>query len=195
LARLGEQLLGLLHITGGRPAVDRGSLLATLVLLGMTQRFLRRRFRRILNVPLLAATVLVIGLASMTSLAHVSKDRLDGADTMTQQVVETRQDEADAERRFGDRQLQRLLSPVCEDLDRCGPTVSQERDASRNAAGDAKPPSLSDAAGIREVNRQMRGAAEYAGWAFLIPLLSIAIGALVWGGIHPRLEEYRYQPR
>ncbi|GAA2888161.1 membrane protein [Streptosporangium fragile] len=171
------------------------SLLALLVLLGTAQLFLRRRFRRTLNVWLLAATVLVAGLALTTWRAQVSKSQLDDAQRTVWSVVADRQAQADAERRSGNERLTRLLSSECgAGLLRCGPTVRQALDAPRGGGGAVPdPPEVAESS--RLAGSQMTEAAEYSGLAFLIPLLSVVIGALIWGGIHPRINEYRYQPR
>ncbi|MFF0574098.1 hypothetical protein [Streptosporangium saharense] len=170
-------------------------LLTTLVLLCGTQLFLRRRFRRDLNPRLLAATGLVVVLAAATSLAYFSGARLDEAGTMTRRVAETRKAEVEAERRFGDERLARLLVPVCGAPSRCGPTVAKELRVRPGSPTPVLPEETVEAAEIRGVTTRMRDATEYAGLAFLIPLLAVTAGALIWSGIHPRLNEYRYRPR
>ncbi|AWS41660.1 hypothetical protein [Streptosporangium sp. 'caverna'] len=173
------------------------SLLLVLVLLGATQLFLRRRFRRTLNVLLLAATVLVVGLASMTSLAHVSKNRLDDAHEKVLSVVAARQAETGTEYRAGNTQLAQLLSIECgTNLDRCGLTARQALTASQGDPGAADAPAPFEVAeSSKQAIERTTDAAEYSGLAFLIPLLSVIIGALIWSGIHPRINEYRYEPR
>ncbi|MBB2914441.1 hypothetical protein FHS43_005753 [Streptosporangium becharense] len=172
------------------------SVLALLVLLGVTQRFLRRRFRRILNVRLLAATVLTVGLAAMTSLALVSGNRLDHARRTVWSVVADRQAETEAEHRASGERLARLLSPRCgTDLGRCGPTLRRAFAASRDGTG-AAPPAPSDSAEkSRLAGIRMAEAAEYAGLALPIALLPVVVGALIWSGLHPRINEYGYRKR
>ncbi|MEU1882041.1 hypothetical protein ABZ470_32470 [Streptosporangium sp. NPDC020072] len=167
-------------------------LLTTLALLCGTQVFLRRRFRRDLNPRLLTATALVLVLAAATSPAYFSGADLDEAGTMTRRVAEARKAGVEAEHDYGDERLARLLDPVCGTPGTCGPTVTKELRVRHDVP---PPPVPREAAEIREVNVRMRDATEYAGLVFLIPLLSAAAGALIWGGIHPRLNEYRYRPR
>jgi hypothetical protein len=173
------------------------SLLVLLVLLGTTQLFLRRRFRRLLNLRLLAATALVAGLAAVTSLAHVSKDRFDDAQQAVRSVVAGRQAETGAERGSGNERLARLLSAGCgAELARCGPTVRQALSGPRDGA--ARVPTAPDPSEVAEDSRlagsRMATAAEYSGLASLIPLLAVVAGALIWSGLQPRINEYRYQP-
>jgi hypothetical protein len=173
-------------------------LVAMLVLLGITQLYLRRRFRRKWNYGLLAATVLMVGIASITALALISQSRLDDGARTVRQVVAARNAGTDTVKASGQNALQKLLTPVCgKGLGRCGATVVQNFDGSGNNDGAGTRPDRSDdpTRDSKLATSRIASATRYSGLGVLIPILAVAVGALVWVGFYDRLNEYRYEPR
>lgn len=182
------------------PLATAGWLVPVVALLGLlyvTQVFLRRRFRRTVSLRLLSATVLVVVLASITSLGLVSRNRAaDGAHTVRKVVADRKVEMLDSDR-SGQVKLRGFLTTACgNDLKACGYTVGTALGAPPNEpSGNIAKVSAAATAGSKRATGQLAHAAEFADLTLLIPLLAVLAGALAWGGLYPRINEYRFEAR
>jgi hypothetical protein len=166
-------------------------------MLTVTQIFVKHRFHRAVNPPLLLATVILAGLSIVTSLALVSQHELESTRDTLDRVVR----EWQADTLATDTQLQwtlkRLVTMECShEKGGCGPTVdrfAQNLKPTDGAVGEDHDRRM--AAWISEVSKQTSPAAENARLWFLIPLTAALIAILIPLGLWPRIEEYRYRPR
>lgn len=163
------------------------------VLLGVTQVFLRRRFRRTLNPLLLLATVLLVGLCIVTSLAFVSQNRLEDSRETLKQLVGVWSAQTSATDTRRQRALTDLVAKECQRAgDSCGATVTR-------FAPNPEPEDTVNEIKIPDRTMNVKKQIEAAGrdrvlWP-LIPLLTALIAVLIPLGLRPRIEEYRYRPR
>ncbi len=167
--------------------------LALLVLLVLTQVFLKKRFRRTANVPLLLATVLIaaIGVALVFTLVSRSRldsvgARLDGVATAWNAQIKTADDE-------GQRRLAELLSGFCDEAQGCGVSVDAFRAGIRPATT-VVTDTRTVTTGAKAVAADAAEAAESGGREFLIPTGTVLAGGLVLLGLYARIDEYRYRP-
>lgn len=167
------------------------------VLLGVTQVFLKRRFRRAVNPLLLLATVALVGLSIVTSLALVSQHRLETSRDTLDRVVREWKAATSAADAQGQRALGRLVTMECsQEKGGCGPTVNQfvtnlvPTDSTADEARDGRA-----AAWTSDVDEQTSPAVRNSRLWLLIPLAAALIAVLIPFGFWPRIEEYRYRPR
>jgi len=163
-------------------------------LLCLTQVFLKRRFQRLLNAPLLAASVLLLVLAAGTSYALVlSQDRSgDGGDTLNQ-VLQEWQAQTDATDASGQHALADVVQVQCGGTDGgCGDTVTgfvaRLAASPGNEAKDWQAISKT-----KKVNEELLSADQSGILEFAIPGAALGIAALVLLGLQPRIDEYRYR--
>jgi hypothetical protein len=167
------------------------------VLLGVTQVFLKRRFRRSVNPLLLLSTLVVVGLSMVTSLALVSQHRLESTrDTLGRVTGEWKADISAADAQ-GQWTLGRLVMIECsQEKGGCGPTVN--RSVTDRVPTDGTADRAHDTRVVRwnrDVDEQTGPAARNSHLWFFIPLMSALIAVLIPFGLWPRIEEYRYRPR
>lgn len=174
-----------------------GPALFLFALLVFTQFFLQRRFRRAVNPSLLLATVLLVGLSIVTSLALVSQRQLEVSQETLDRVVQEWNADTSAVDARAQRELGLLVTTECiQQKGGCGPTIdrfitnSGTDGTAVDEGHDSRGPAWTN-----EVDRQTRSAASNARFWFLIPLGAILIVALIPLGLWPRIEEYRYRPR
>jgi phage tail tape-measure protein len=167
------------------------------VLLVATQVFLGRRFRRAVNPPLLAATVVLIGLSIVASLAVVSQHRLENSRSALYEVVLLWREQPSAADVQGQQALGELMEKECGGANGgCGPTVDQFVSNHKSAGNttekvtDKRPTKR-----IGDYNDRVKSASENADWKNFILVLAGLILALIPLGLLPRIEEYRYRPR
>ncbi len=168
-----------------------------LVLLGVTQAFLKRRFRRAANPSLLLATVVLVGLSIVTSLAFFSQHRLESTRDTLDRVVREWKAATSATDAQGQRALGRLVTMECsQEKGGCGPTVNRFA-TNREPTGDTVEQDHDSrvAAWNSDVHNQTSPAAVNSRLWFLIPLTAAVIAVLIPFGLWPRIEEYRYRPR
>jgi hypothetical protein len=165
------------------------------VLLGMTQFFLKRRFRRAVNPLLLLATVALVGLSIVMSLTFVSQHRLETTRDTVDRVVREWKASVSAADAQGQRALGHLVRMECsQEKGGCGPTVNRLV-IDREPTGSSTLDEAREASWTSNVDKQTSSAARNSRLWFLIPLASALIAALVPLGLWPRIEEYRYRPR
>ncbi len=168
--------------------------LALLVLLVLTQLYLKKRFRRVANVPLLAATVLVAAIGVALVFTLVSRDRLDSVGERLDGVATARDAQIQAADDAGQRRLADLLGEYCDEEQGCGVTADEFRVRARQAGTVETDNTRVATAGARAVAADAHGAAESGGREFLIPAGILLAGGLILLGMHARVEEYRYRP-
>jgi hypothetical protein len=167
------------------------------VLLGVTQLFLQRRFRRAMNPFLLLATAVLVGLSSVTSLALESQHQLEKSRDTLNLVVREWRDYISAAQLRGQWELVHLVAAECtQQKGGCGPTVNQLTTDREPAAGMLQEDhDRRVAMWTRNVDEQIKPAAKNSRYWFLIPLATALIAALIPCGLWPRIEEYRYRPK
>ncbi|MGX7670749.1 hypothetical protein [Plantactinospora sp. DSM 117369] len=175
-----------------------------LLLLVGAQLFLRRRFRRGVNWGLAAATVLLAVLTAGTSFVLVSNEQLADAHAELSEVRRLSAEQAAGADQEGITALDGLLAGFCSPAGGCEVRSGVFR--SRPDAGSpAAPPSPSASAmpvadrdvlrRAEEVDDQAALATGATSGAFVVLLLASPIALLVWLGLRPRIEEYRYRSR
>ncbi|MGH3852947.1 MAG: hypothetical protein ACRDR6_05500 [Pseudonocardiaceae bacterium] len=168
------------------------------VLLVVTQVFLRRRFRRAVNPPLLLATVALIGLSIVMSLAVVSQHRLENSRDTLNEIVRLWRGQPSAADFRGQQELGELMAKECVSANGgCGPTV--EKFVSEHKPASNTPEAGSDESTTKRLGDftdRINGTGENARWKSFIPILSgLIFFVLIPFGLWPRIEEYRYRPR
>ncbi|KZB86652.1 hypothetical protein [Amycolatopsis regifaucium] len=192
-----EALATQLSSTGVSLAMLPLWLLPILALLGLlvhTQLYLRKRFRRMANVPLLAATVLIAAIGVALVFTVVSRDRLDSVGERLDAVAEARNTQIQAADEAGQLRLADLLTEFCDREQGCGVTVDEFRAKARQATTVATDNTRVATAGAKAVAADASGAAETGGREYLIPAGTLLAGGLVLLGLHSRIDEYRYRP-
>lgn len=167
------------------------------VLLGMTQVLLKRRFRRVINPLLLLATVVLVGLSIVTSLAVVSQHQLEASQHTLDRVVREWTETISAIDVQRQRALLRLVTSECnQEKGGCGPTINAlatDFESTDNTADGASEERVD--AWVSAVDEQTSPAASNSRLWFLIPLTSALIAVLISFGLWPRLAEYRHQEK
>ena len=158
-------------------------------LLGLTQWRLYRWFRRRLNLPLLAASVVTGGLVVALIALLGQQSDLDDVRTRTDVVLADRQAEVAENDADGQRLLAGVLTSRCE-LSGCGVTVADFQ-AKRQAGGPGAAPELIDT-DTQRVVAAAETAAESGGRELTVPAAVLAVGGLVLLGLYRRIDEYRY---
>lgn len=170
--------------------------LILLVLLVRTQLFLRRRFRRRINGWLAAATVILVVLAAGASFALVSKQQLVDAEHKLSQVREDSEEQFDGIEREGQRALAELVTSSCPGPEgSCGVTVDDFRHGLADEPVPSPVPDNQVSDDSRAVNEQAVSGTSAASGALVVLFAASPIILLVWLGLRPRIEEYRYRSR
>jgi hypothetical protein len=167
--------------------------LALLVLLVITQVYLRKRFRRKANVPLLAATALIAAIGVALVFTLVTRNRLESVGERLDSVAAAWQARIQSTDDQGQRRLAELLIGFCDEEQGCGVTVDEFQAGIRQTATVAAD---TDAvtAGAKAVATDASDAAESGGREFLIPAGTVVAGGLILLGLYARIGEYRYRP-
>ncbi|WP_181770814.1 hypothetical protein [Amycolatopsis pittospori] len=165
-----------------------------LVLLVLTQLYLKKRFRRRANVPLLGATLLIAAIGVALVFTLVSRGRLDSVGERLDDVAEARNAQIQAADDQGQRLLAALVTEYCDEEQGCGVTVDEFRERAERTTTVATDNTRVATARAKEVAADAAGAAESGGREFLIPAGTLLAGGLVLLGLHGRIDEYRYRP-
>ncbi|MEU8088920.1 hypothetical protein AB0B57_35545 [Micromonospora sp. NPDC049101] len=172
-------------------------LLALGVLLVRTQLHLTRRFRRMVNVPLLLATVAVVGMVALTALSLWSADRLDRTRAGVHAVDDSRKRqllEVGARAAYG---LADQVEKQC--VEACVDTTEELRSPfpppppPPTPGADAAEAASTDNAEVRADRDITNDADEAANSRFgeiVLCVLALVIAGLVLLGLYPRLAEY-----
>ena len=169
----------------GRQALWVVPLLVLLGLLIGTQMFLARRFRRVLSLPLLLATVFAVALGGCAALSAAVDRQVDTGRAKLTTLVGDYQAREDANRADSCRDLQKIsrgwAAPTTADCPPPRPAGKDDRD-------------LVTAAGT--ISTTTQAAADRAVLALVAVLVLAALTALsITAGLLPRLEEYRFRRR
>ncbi|NYI92470.1 hypothetical protein HNR02_005845 [Amycolatopsis endophytica] len=173
------------------PALWAVPLALLLALLCVTQLYLGKRFQRLVNPQLAAATLLLLGLCASMMFTLVAAHRLETARERLTTVL------AGWDRRMaftdtdGQDKLIRLVTAHCRGD--CGPTVGAAGPAPTSVPGTI-PDEATTAAGTREVNERLQAAAASTDLPLVVPSVTLAIALLAGWGLHRRLDEYRFRP-
>lgn len=166
------------------------------VLLLLAQRFLRRRFRRAWNPPLVLATVALAAFSVIAVLGVVAQHRLEVAAADLRQVVDIWQARTSATDAAGQEMLKDLVTTQCASADGgCGDTVTRFITDLRSAGTGVQVDDRELTAAAKRVNEGIAAAGGTAGLEPLIPFGAALLAVLVPLGFRTRIEEYRYQPR
>ncbi|WP_409464026.1 hypothetical protein [Amycolatopsis sp. GA6-003] len=166
--------------------------LVLLALLVAAQVFLRRRFRRRVNPPLLGATVLGLGVVAGLLAAFALAGRLDPVRASVDDAVAVREKSIEAADAGGHARLAALLQERCGPPG-CGSTVDDFRRQTRAAGDSAAPAHNAITSAARAVKTAGTAATESGGLPVLVPAALILAGALVVAGLYRRIDEYRYR--
>jgi hypothetical protein len=172
-------------------------LFGLLALLVVAQVVLYRRFRRMVNLWLVAATLLLLAMAALSTRDFVAPAHLEQARSTLYQLV----DDGDAQSAQTDAQGQRALRDLvvgtgCGGAAACGDTVARfvvdtaKLGGTERSVGDSR---LTDE--TRRVSEQTTAAGAGSGLQPWIYFLAIGIAACSFAGFLGRLNEYRYRPR
>ncbi|GGO19330.1 hypothetical protein [Micromonospora parathelypteridis] len=157
------------------------------VLLARTQVYLTRRFRRTVNVPLLAATVVTVGMVALTALSLWSADKLDRARAGVEAVHDSRQGQLKA---VGFRAADGLANQVkAQCATACDDTIEELRSPFPSPPASSTPGQTVVAAD-QAIVADADDAADSRSVELALPLLALGIAVLVLWGFRPRLAEY-----
>ncbi|GAA4552500.1 hypothetical protein [Amycolatopsis samaneae] len=160
-----------------------------LVLLVLTQVFLGRRFRRVLNVPLIAASLLTIGIVAALGWTLVLAQRLDEVRDRTDVLLADRQADIVALDARGKAMLVALLKEKC---GYCGVSVDTfVAGAPRGDAVPGDPARITE--GASEVATLAGSATRTGGLPVFVSAAALADGVLILLGLYARIDEYRYR--
>jgi hypothetical protein len=196
LAALDEQL--------SASAMDPAATLTLLVpmvgllaLLVVAQVVLHRRFRRRVNLWLVAATLLLLALAALSTRDFVAQDHLELARNALYQVVDDGSAQSARTNAQGQRALRDLVVGTgCGGATECGETVARfvadtaKLDGTERDVVDSR---LTD--DTRRVSEQTTAAGAGSGLQPWIYVLASGILVCSVAGLLRRLNEYRYRPR
>jgi hypothetical protein len=166
-----------------------------LALLVVTQVFLRRRFRRVVNPPLAGATALLLVLvAGMAVSLGAGNDAREARRVLSlaSSNWRARQDATDLQ---GQRNLAELVRQDCARAGGCGETIDGFVAGLRSAASSPVVDDRIVANQIKRVDALAASAADTAWAQVLILVAALAVVALVPLGLYRRIEEYRYRAR
>lgn len=163
-------------------------------LLCATHIFLKRQFRRTVNPLLLLATVFLIGLPMVTSVAFVSQHRLENSQEELYRLVDDWNAQTSAAQIRRQQDLVNLVTSACQQEGvSCGVTVARSAPNSASKGGGVSEIKASER--IMKIKQQIEAADRNGSLWPLIPLLVALIAVLIPLGLRSRIEEYRYQPR
>ncbi|MFC8846010.1 MULTISPECIES: hypothetical protein [unclassified Micromonospora] len=176
--------------------------LALGALLVAAQLFLRRRFRRVLNAPLLLATLAVLAMGGTTATSLRSTDQLGDARAATHRAAEARGVQLEALAGRNATQLAGLLTAACTPTP-CPDTIAQVLAPHHGGPGsgtgrEADGPGAAGRKAWRhgqDATGLAARAANSRGGEVVLPSAALLSAALVIVGFLPRLEEYRYRQR
>lgn len=169
--------------------------IALLMLLGVAQVYLRRRFRRTVNVGLALATLCVLGMLALPALAFHTGARIHATrDTVDRQQKGTWNQISELETQRQQR-LAYLIRTQCNiEAGECDRTVQQAvHEASPTGQRDATQDKLIN--GSSEIDNKATAASRNGGYGVLIPIAAVLVIGLIIFGIYVRFDEYRYRSR
>ncbi|MFI6226477.1 hypothetical protein ACIBCR_04045 [Micromonospora echinospora] len=182
-------------------------LVPVLVLVGLlvrAQRFLRRRFRRRVNAPLLLATLFVLLMGVATSSTLWSAGQLAATRESVRAVEGDRREQLTRLAAEDTDRLTDRLKAACGGRDGCPRTIDLvDAEGGRAPAGPGGTPASGAPAGPAgdartngdvATDRATRAATSHGG-EFVLPVAALCAAVAVLLGFQPRLDEYRYDER
>jgi hypothetical protein len=168
---------------------------ALLVMLIVAQALWRRRFRRRINLWLIAATATLVALTAVSCLVFVPGSRLDSAVGELRTLVANVHKQAYLTDADAHHKLASMLDAACGNA-RCSDSV----ELFRHELGDVDTmgKELDDSLVTEEIRRvrdHTGAASANAGLVTLIYVLGAVLCAAILLGFRARLIEYRYRPR
>jgi hypothetical protein len=167
-------------------------------LLGMTQWYLTRRFRRVVNPGLLMAALCLLGLIGVTAVPTFNAYRhFASVRSAVPTAIDTPSERAAAFDKHGQQVLAELMRKRC--ADQCGYTV--DAFLASHPDGDG-----SSATGIvqitgntehitRDITDNIENAGQYRNYWFLVPLGSVLVLGSIAAGLYFHIDKYRYRAR
>ncbi|MGH4014794.1 MAG: hypothetical protein ACRDSL_12895 [Pseudonocardiaceae bacterium] len=163
-------------------------------LLGVTQVYLTRRFRRVMNPGLLVAALCLLGLVGVTALTfNTYRDLVIVRDAVHETSDDSSNQAAaiDEERRLV---LAELMRNRCGG--ECGYTVDAFIEKVPNAGGLSRDAGSAQPSGNTEdVTEVVRAAGDYRDYAFLVPLGVVLVLGPIAAGLYFHIDKYRYRAR
>jgi hypothetical protein len=168
---------------------------ALFVLLLVAQRYLFHRFQRIVNIPLLIATGLLVPMSVGMAYSVVSQHRVHKAGVHLEHVLTDWHKATAATDAAGQRALAELMLHRCHQGVDCGRTVDGVVALLPSKPRGNVPSRHQIQSATAQVNRQLADADETSEFTVVIPAGALCIAVLVVLGLQPRLDEYRYRSR
>lgn len=163
-------------------------------LLGVTQRYLTRRFRRVVNPGLLAAALFLLGLVGVTALTFDAYRNLASVRSAVHAVGDASLDHAKAIDTQGQQALAELMRSRC--ADQCGYTVDafiKGNPSEGNLSLEAG--SVQTTGDTERITDDIEDAGSYRNYGFLIPLGAVLVLGLIAAGLYFHIDKYRYRTR
>ena len=170
---------------------------ALLALLVVTQLYLRRQFRRTINLGLVVATMCVLGLLAVAGLTFDIGSRLAATRDTVHELTERWHQQLSDRETSAQRDLADLIGTQCRaEEGECGSTVQRVVVAVRSAGSvdaDAAEDTLID--GASSIDDLAAAASRHGGYGVLIPFIAAVAIVLIVLGISVRMNEYQYRTR
>ncbi|MBM7774361.1 hypothetical protein JOD54_004565 [Actinokineospora baliensis] len=163
---------------------------ALVALLVLTQLWLPKRFRRAVNVPLLAATALAVTLAALTAASLDARADLGAARGGLDRVAARQADLVTATSAQGDLRLRQFLDKQCATF-ACGTGIDRFKPRDPGSGKGSEAAVAEDTA----VATDAITAAGIGGWEPLLPVAGLGAAAFIALGFQLRLADYRYERR
>jgi hypothetical protein len=161
--------------------------------------YLRRRFHRLINPGLAAATLCVLGMLAVACLTFDIGSRLDTTRDTVQELKDTWHGQASARGTLAQQRLADLIDTRCPaQAGECGSTVEGVvEDVRARGPIDAETiqDTVIDGTSSVDVDAAAAAATRHGGYGVLIPLTAAAAIALIAVGIQARIVEYRYRSK
>lgn len=162
-------------------------------LLGVTQHYLTRRFRRVVNPGLLVAALCLLGLVGVSALTFDAYHHL----AMARSAVHGANDASSKQAAAFDEQGQQFLAELMRNRcnDECGYTVDAFVRAHPSVKNVSREVGGGQLAGDERITKNIEDAREYRILAFLVPLGTVLVLGLVAAGLYFHIDKYRYRAR
>jgi hypothetical protein len=171
--------------------------IALLVLLGVAQLYLRRRFHRVINAGLAAATLCVLGMLAIAGLTIDIGSRLDTTRDTVHELKDRWHGQVSDRETLAQQTLADLIDTQCRaQAGECGSTVQGVvEDVRSRGPIDAETSQATVIDGTSSVDVDAAAASRHGGYGVLIPLTAAAAIALIAVGIYARIVEYQYRSK
>jgi len=162
-------------------------------LLGVTQLYLTRRFRRVFNPGLLVAALCLLGLVSVAALTFDAYHHLASARSAVDKASDVSLSQAKAIDEEGQQILAELMRNRCNG--ECGYTVDAFVRESPGVDDLSREPGSVQLTGNERITKNIKDAGEYRSLAFLVPLGAVLVLGLIVAGLYFHIDKYRYRAK